>query len=206
MSELAETSQKSNALTGKMRRAAILVAEDEETNESIATQCGIAPATLTLWKRKPAFQAAVNAHRAELAANLSRFHIARKDKRVGALQDRWEKAQAVIGARAKQYKDRAPGAETGIVVPMPRVIGQGSSAQTVIEWAVDTALLAELRAMEKQAAQEVGQWTDRTQTDHTSGGKSMTDILDHLAAIWDRPLPPRLPDDRDPPNQSEPLR
>jgi hypothetical protein len=40
-------------------------------------------------------------------------------------------------------------------------LGSAQNNQTVEEYAVDTALLKELRAHEQQAAQELGQWLDK---------------------------------------------
>lgn len=49
----------------------------------------------------------------------------------------------------------APGAETGLLARTVRYLPGGGK---VVEWAVDAALLAELRATEKHVAQELEQW------------------------------------------------
>lgn len=51
-------------------------------------------------------------------------------------------------------------AETGLVILVETPTKTGVKR----EWSVDTGLLGELRNIEKQAAQELGQWTEKTET------------------------------------------
>lgn len=60
-----------------------------------------------------------------------------------------------------------PGAATGLLVKQQKSIGSGPSATLVDEWSLDTGLLSQLSAHEKQAAQDAGQWADRTITQST---------------------------------------
>lgn len=64
-----------------------------------------------------------------------------------------------------------PGGETGLLVRKYKNLGSGDNARTVEEYEVDTGLLAELRAHEKQAAEELGQWI--TKGDVTSKGEQV---------------------------------
>jgi hypothetical protein len=43
-------------------------------------------------------------------------------------------------------------------------IGKGEDFQTVEEYRVDTASIAEIRDIQKQAAEELGQWIKRTES------------------------------------------
>jgi hypothetical protein len=68
----------------------------------------------------------------------------------------------VIAARAADPAlQDVPGGKTGLIVRDVRGIGKGANFQLVAVYAVDVGLLAEMRQIEKQAAQEVGQWVDR---------------------------------------------
>ncbi len=53
-------------------------------------------------------------------------------------------------------------AETGLVILIETPTKMGVKK----EWAVDTSLLAEIRNTEKQVAQDLGQWTEKTETTH----------------------------------------
>jgi hypothetical protein len=73
--------------------------------------------------------------------------------------DRWEKMKAVMAARAADMAD-VPGGASGLLVRQYKQIGKVK----VEEYAVDTGLLRELRAHERQAAQELGQWMEKSDT------------------------------------------
>ena len=146
--------------TVRRRRAAQLVAEDEISDAAIARQCGITDRTLRNWKHYPGFAARVAEHIHELGAQLDRYAIARRDKRMAALNDRWEAAAELIDARATQYA-KVPGGKTGLIVRQIKVTGAGEDRVTISEYAADTALMSEMRQMEKQAAQEAGQWSEK---------------------------------------------
>ncbi|MHB1131667.1 MAG: hypothetical protein ACYC4L_04695 [Chloroflexota bacterium] len=99
---------------------------------------------------------------AERAAIVARG-IADRQNRVDALNDRWRRMQRVIEARADQHEKAdleaspAAGASSGLMVLTIKYLPSGSRVE---EWAVDTGLLKELREHEKQAAQELGQWSE----------------------------------------------
>ncbi len=159
------------AWSGKTRRAAALVAEDVLTDAAIATQVKTHRATLDRWKRHPEFAARVAELVQKLGECAERFAIGRRHRRVAALDDRWEKMQEVIRRRGadKAYR-RAPGGKTGLLVRTEKQVGAGDNARIVEEFAVDTALLKELREHERQAAQELGQWLDKHEHGGPGGG------------------------------------
>jgi hypothetical protein len=167
----------------KSERAAGLVAQDALTDEAIAADVGIARRTLERWKLDPAFAGRVAALVAEFAAAVKAEGIANRQNRVAALDDRWRRMQRVVEARAEQYKD-VPGGDSGLLVRQVKLVkvygsatevdelegGEGPEGDVltsmkreveVAEYAVDTGLLRELREHEKQAAQELGQWTEK---------------------------------------------
>jgi len=173
-------------------RALALVAEDDLTDEQIANKVGIDRATLHRWKQDPNFKAdvadAVEQYRQEILTQ----GIANRVKRVAALDDRWNKLQQIITERGEsdEFAD-APGGTTGLLVKQVKSVGAGLMSQIVEEYAVDTGLLAELRNHEKQAAQELGQWTDKVAPTDPSGqneyvGLSADERAARLAALLER--------------------
>lgn len=161
------------------RRAAVLVAEDDLTDAAIAAEVGVHRITLEKWKRNPDFAAQVGDHAGEIARNMLRLAIAKKHKRVSTLDDLHRRANTVIHERAKRYaasadtaeqsarrvfgNDTPPEAATGILVKQESITPQGLIST---EWKFDAALFREIRALEQQAAQELGQWVEKSETTH----------------------------------------
>jgi hypothetical protein len=46
-----------------------------------------------------------------------------------------------------------------------KVVGAGPMAREIEEFAVDTGLVREIRAVHEQAAKELGQWVERSEVD-----------------------------------------
>lgn len=167
--------------TRKRERAAALVADDALTDEQIATEVGIGRATLTRWKRQAEFRAQVDALVAETHAQLLAEGIANKQNRLDALNDAHQRMEQVIAERAADPAlADVPGGTTGLIVHTYRQVGWGAEAQLVDEYAVDTATLKERRATLQQAAQEVGEWTERK--DVTTAGQPLN-IMDALRVV-----------------------
>ncbi len=145
------------AMTGPRIAAARLVAEDELTDQQIADQFGIHRATLETWKRAPEFRERVEHFTKQVGDKVLRYAVARKCKRLQAQQDRWERMHQVIAERAEaEVMQGVPGGGTGLLTHTLKSIGGGDNARVVDEYTVDTGLLKEIRELEKQAAQEVG--------------------------------------------------
>ncbi|MFH0900540.1 MAG: hypothetical protein V2A73_07915 [Pseudomonadota bacterium] len=96
--------------------------------------------------------------------------IAARQNRVDAYGDRWARMRQVIAERgADSEMAEVPGGKTGLLVRTFRTIGGRSDPQTVEEFAVDTGLLKELREIEKQAAEDMGQWTEKLEHSGPNG-------------------------------------
>jgi hypothetical protein len=81
-----------------------------------------------------------------------------------AYDDRWRALQQVIAERAAHPDMRdVPGGRTGLLVRSLKTIGSGDAAREVAEYRLDAAILKELRELERQAAEEAGQWTTRSE-------------------------------------------
>lgn len=188
--DMAATSQN----VPRKTQAAILEAENDLTDEQIAERLGINRRTLTRWRDDPEYNALVGDHAGQIAASCLKFAIAKKHKRIGVLDDLHARALQVIDERAAEYArdehdaadaDRAvhriyggrdvtpPGGGTGLIVRQYKQIGSGRDARLVEEYGVDTGLMKEIRGLQQQAAQELGQWVEKSE----SGG-TMTTVVE----------------------------
>lgn len=155
-----EQQQQPPAFKWNARRvvAARDVAEDELTDQEIATAAGVSRQTLTEWKKNPDFAARV-AELVEEARNVAARHaIGRKARRIRSMNDRWARLQRIIDARATD-PDLAgyPGGDTGLLVRRVKVVGTGELQERVVELELDHALLREMRELEKAVAIELNQ-------------------------------------------------
>jgi predicted DNA-binding protein (UPF0251 family) len=148
--------------TASRVEAAQLIAEDRLNDDGIAAKVGVHRATLVRWKAEPVFSARVAEIVASLEKAILQQGIARKARRVQAQNDRWKRMQQVIDERASAPEmQTVAGGKAGLMVRILKSIGAGLAAHEVEEFAVDTALLKELRELEKLAALELGQLTNK---------------------------------------------
>ncbi len=159
--------------TAKHEEAALLVAEDKLTDVAIAERLGVSKRTLEDWKRDPFFRGKLDEMISDIRATLMRHGIARLDRRLARLNKTWNDLQAVIEARAEELAGEAAGAETGLIVLQEKGVGNGDNFRVLQEYVVDPVILSELRALEMQAAKELGQWIDKKSSDLTTGGKPL---------------------------------
>ena len=189
--------------TATREKAAGLVADARKTEVAIATEAGISERTLRNWKAHPVFAARVDSLVTEAKAAAKALTIANKERRVARLQDRSAKLDQVIAARAEEHAT-VPGGDTGLLVREPKIVkvynaestrrrGPSSVAeedddderltptggvQIVYEYRVDTGTLAEMRQIEKQAAQEVGEWIEKVAPTKGDGSDlTLADLL-----------------------------
>lgn len=142
--------------------AAYLVAEGDLTYPQIAERVGTTRQTLLAWRQRPEFIRRVEAIRQEYRAAVRERGIAILEKRVEAQNNRWRKLQRIIDERGNdETHANVPGWTTGLLVHDVKMIGSGPAAMAVDLFAVDAALLKEMRELEKQTAMELGQWVDR---------------------------------------------
>lgn len=168
--------------TAQREKAALLLAEDRLIDEEIAKKIGVDRRTLTNWRQDLEFQARITEHVEAFKQAVRSRGIACLERRVDALSDRWDRMRQVIEERAEELGGECAGGGTGLLVKQMKTLGSGPAAQVVEEYAVDTGLLRELREHEKQAAQELGQWTDKA--DVTSGGTPLANILESLRTMY----------------------
>lgn len=121
----------------RREQAASLVAAGTKTELEIAAEVGINDATLRRWKVRPEFQARVQEH----------VGTVREELQVGSLADR--------NYRLQLYNDE--------IQRIERILSKRTKDGTITS--VDVALLREKREYAKQAAQDLGQWTESRDVD-----------------------------------------
>lgn len=159
----------SNPFFGRFRTkkhlAAILLAEDELSDDAIVAAVGVGRTTFYEWKRDPDFTAAVEMHQSTIIASALKLPIAKKHQRVKQLNDLNDRYHQVIRDRAERHAiellddgDTPSEAATGLLVKQMKIAANG---KTVTEWVFDKALDSAIKETHKQAAQELGQWEEK---------------------------------------------
>lgn len=175
-------------LTNEQARAAQLVADGDFTFPQIAEQIGISRQSLLAWRKRPEFIQRVAEIREDYRQAIRQRGVAILEKRVEAQNDRWRRMQRVIQERAEAPEmENVPGGKTGLMIRRLKMLGTGENATVVEEFEVDTGLLREIREVEKIAAQELGQWTEKVES---SGGlKIQVEYVDADAQDPTAPAP-----------------
>jgi len=164
----------------RREKAAIMLAEGAVPDVEIAAAVGITRQSLLKWRAREEFRDRVAEIVKQRKDAALRYSIAQQDRRIAAMNDRWEKLQRVIAERAEELDGQAPGAGTGMLA---RQVKLSNTGVTVEEFVVDTGLLKELRGLEEQAAKELGQWIERKEHAGKDGGPIMiANARDELAA------------------------
>jgi len=146
----------------RREQAAQLVAEDRFPDVKIAEICGISEACLSKWKRRSEFAERVNELTDIYGERVLKFGLARRERRLAVLSEMHEKILTLIDARANDPGMASiPGGPTGLLVKTNKVVRVGKSLQVYEEFKADVGLLRELRAIEEQAARELGQWREK---------------------------------------------
>lgn len=146
--------------------AAALLVAGNLSQDAIAEKVGTTRRTLFAWRQNAEFQARVSEGLAEIRDEVRRLGIGTVERRVAALNDRWNRLRQVIEARADDPRmEGIPGASTGLLtVTQVKQVGMGPDARMVSLYGIDAPLLREIREVEKQAAIELGQWQIRVDT------------------------------------------
>jgi hypothetical protein len=95
----------------------------------------------------------------EADKQFAKLAITQSLSRLARLQTRADQLEAIRVARASASDPGAPGSETGLLVLRKKVLKTGKETyETVTESEIDTALLAEERAIDRAAAIETGEY------------------------------------------------
>jgi hypothetical protein len=154
----------------KKEHVATLLAEDRFPDRRIADIVGVTSRTIDNWKTEPEMQARVAELTKQFSDRVLKFGLARRERRLQVLCDMHDRILDVIDARAADESlKNAPGAKTGLMTLTIRSVGYGPKARMVPEYAVDTATLRELRAVQEQISKELGQWTEKREVTGKDG-------------------------------------
>lgn len=184
------TKRKSGPNRSKWDRVALLVASDELSQREIAKEAHIARSTLQGWLDEPEFNALVGGYRGQIIADALKLPIAKKHKRVAVLDDLHSKALAVIEDRGKRNAEELAELESAVMATR-RIFGTDTPSEAAtgllvkqetannagmrtVNWSVDTGLLKEIRALQEQAAKELGQWEDTVNLNHSGVNRTYT--------------------------------
>lgn len=99
-------------------------------------------------------------------SNIKRQGIQLQQNRIDGLAERHRLMLQVIEERAAELEHKTAGGGTGLLVEKVKETKFGPR----YEYAVDTGLLRELREHEKQIAQELGEWTEKSELSGPNGG------------------------------------
>lgn len=157
MGKVGETQAKK--LTVRQEQAALHVALDQLSDREIAAQAGITEEGLRKWKKRPEFAGRVVELRAAFARAVEGLCIADRQARVRTLQDLVDRMTRVVEGRAEDLAE-APGGSSGLLVRQYKQVGKDDYRE---EYPFDAALVREMRATLQQAAQELGQWTTKSE-------------------------------------------
>lgn len=149
--------------TKRKAQAAKDIAVGELTLEKIARDAGVSVRMVSKWKRQPEFAARVEAHVEDFRKAVRRYAIASVDRRVSYLHDALMRMRQVVAERAEDpAMQGVPGGSTGLLCRNVKGVGRDDDFQLIDLYEVDTGLLREMREHAKQAAQELGQWEERS--------------------------------------------
>lgn len=153
-------------------KAAVLIAENNMPLYRIAEELKVSHQTLMNWRVTPEFRDRVTEIESELEAAVFQLPIAKRRERVKGLQDLKERLLLIVEDRETHLSQdpEAVGGRSGLVVKQTKSVGYGKNSEIVTEYGFDPAIVRELRAIDEQAAKELGQWTDRQEISGQGGG------------------------------------
>lgn len=154
-----------------------LLAEGRMSYREVAKKLGIHSATLYNWKRKdPEFRAKLDAM-IEEANELARDrYFASKEKRVEGMNRLLVKIEDALVAQAMLTPGLDEGSKdeeairamlaTGLYNKQFKSVGSGPLAMAITEYTFSSATLDMYLKIQKQIAQETGQWTEKSEVEH----------------------------------------
>jgi len=148
--------------SGKRERAAILLAEDQLSDQQIADSLGVSRQSIVRWKKNPRFAERVAELGAIMCEQALKHGIARRETRVSVQHEMQSKLLTVIAELAKDAElQGVPGGKTGLVCKTVKGIGKGDDFRVVEVFETDTPTVKALLALHEQAAKEMGQIVER---------------------------------------------
>lgn len=152
------------SITTQHLEAARLFA-DGLSQPEVAKAIGRKTTTVRSWYDQPEFKDEIQRFIEAAREAVQRKGIAEKENRLAEYDRRWREMKALMKARAEWdvlIEENVPGATTGLICRDFKGI--------LPVYKVDVGLLKEMRELEKQAAIEVGDWTEKQELTGADGG------------------------------------
>jgi hypothetical protein len=138
-------------------KAAALLATGHSISQTAAA-CGVAERTVLRWKREPKFLSAYQRAQDEQRHRIIGEGAAVKQFRIAALRRRRVQLLRIAAARAgNPARGGVEWDTSGFLIQKEVCVGGGQFGKFILEYRLDTALLCELRAIERQIAEEMGE-------------------------------------------------
>ena len=151
--------------TPQKYKAALLVAENDLSQEKISVEVDVARETLRRWIAEPEFQQQVGDYIGEIQAGMLKLSIAKKHVRLKELDTLKQKLFTVLEERGEELDGQSGGAGTGVIVKRIKAVGTGQNQTIVEEFEVDAGTIKTIMSLHEQAARELGQWVDKSQVE-----------------------------------------
>lgn len=117
-----------------------------------------------------------------IAARVVEAEVGIRNARIAALQDRWERQKRIILERAADPSmANVPGGTTGLIL---RDFKGKDANQEIFRF--DAGLCQEMRATEKQAAQELGQWSEEADESKSDEVRRFSGSMEELLILYRR--------------------
>lgn len=146
-----------------------------------ALECDASVGTIRAWLKYPEFQNRVLELRDHFVRETMAYSVASVACRTAAYQQQFEDIQEIRKERAAdpQMQD-VPGGKTGRMVLQKRQLGKGEKAEIIEEYKADGYLMTQELAVLKQAAQDLGQWSEKRVITGDGGGpiQFQTEVLE----------------------------
>ena len=152
----------------KREKAALLLAEDVESDQVIAFQCGVTYQTIARWKRVICFNDRVNEHRTRINEHLEQYRaallrrsIADRYKRIDSIVDDFARTNLLIEERAVAYAD-APGGSSGLLARDCKLVFNNGVMEEIPVYKFDGAVISAREQLRKSVAEELGERSSNT--------------------------------------------
>jgi hypothetical protein len=156
--------------------AAALFAVGDLSWQQIADQVGVTLRSVETWHATEDFKARIAENREIIRQRVLTEGVANKVERVRRLNKRWSQINQIFDERAEDVRNISePGYGTGLLNCITTTVTKGDMTYTTDEFKPEIALLKEEREIAKQAAIEVGDWTEKQEV---SGNQPVLVVLD----------------------------
>jgi hypothetical protein len=148
----------------RREKAALMLAEDIESDAVIAYQCGVTVQTIARWKRVNVFNDRVNTYRQRVNEQLEQYRssllrksIADRYKRIDSMVDDFARTSLLIEERAEAYAE-APGGKSGLLARDAKIyFDKDGNVKEIPVYKFDGAVINAREQLRKGVAEELGE-------------------------------------------------